>query len=80
MQDIVPDVTLDCRGEYCPVPVTRTAKQVKSMQSGQVLAILGDDPGMQIDIPAWCSSNRHAFLGVQIESGYVICIIRVGDV
>ncbi|MBN1318789.1 MAG: sulfurtransferase TusA family protein [Anaerolineales bacterium] len=80
MPDLVPDDTLDCRGEYCPVPVTRTAAKVRSLQPGQVLAILGEDPGMQIDIPAWCSSNGHYFLGIQKMSGYVVCTIRVGGV
>jgi TusA-related sulfurtransferase len=68
---------LDCTGLFCPEPVARTAEQVREMQPGQVLEILGDDPGMQIDIPAWCLSHGHQFLGVKVRQGRIFCYLQV---
>lgn len=76
---ITPDSSLDCRGDYCPVPVTRTAERIKSLRPGEVLAVMGNDPGLQIDIPAWCMSNKHHFLGIQNEPDYIVCFIKVGE-
>lgn len=73
-----PDVQLDCRGTFCPVPVTRTAERVRQMRPGELLEVLGDDPGMQIDIPAWCLSNQHELLSVKREGSKFRCLLRVG--
>jgi tRNA 2-thiouridine synthesizing protein A len=71
----IANVTLDCSGLYCPQPVIRTAAQVKEMAAGQVLKVLATDPGFQIDLPAWCLSHRHEFLGLrrdgQLYAGYL---------
>ena len=72
------DVHLDCRGTFCPVPVTRTAARVRQMRPGELLEVLGDDPGMQIDIPAWCLSNRHELLSVKRDGSEIRCLLRVG--
>ena len=71
------DRMLDCSGLFCPEPVARTAAQVREMQPGQVLEILGDDPGMQIDIPAWCLSHGHQFLGAKVRQGRIFCYLQV---
>jgi tRNA 2-thiouridine synthesizing protein A len=72
-----PDETLDCTGLTCPQPVVRTAAQVRKMRPGQVLEIIGDDPGMQIDIPAWCASHGHEFLDTKVRKGRTFCYVRV---
>lgn len=71
------DKSLDCTGLYCPEPVIRTAAQARKMLPGQVLEVLGDDPGMQIDIPAWCSSHGHEFLGLETGQGFIRATIRL---
>jgi TusA-related sulfurtransferase len=71
------DRILDCSGLFCPEPVVRTAAQVREMQPGQVLEILGDDPGMQIDISAWCMSHGHQFLGAKVRQGRIFCYLQV---
>jgi tRNA 2-thiouridine synthesizing protein A len=71
------DLTLDCTGLYCPEPVIRTAARVREMSPGQVLQVIGDDPGLQIDIPAWCLSHGHEYLGLEIRANLLICTLRV---
>lgn len=59
-----PDWTVDTRGKYCPVPIVETAKAVKALGPGQVVLILATDPGIETDLPYWCKSTKHEFLGV----------------
>jgi tRNA 2-thiouridine synthesizing protein A len=73
------DATLDCTGLYCPQPVIRTAARVKEMPAGQVLEVLATDPGFQIDLPAWCLSHRHEFLGLCREGALFSGYLRVQE-
>ena len=59
------DVTLDCVGLYCPMPIVQTAEKIKELQAGQVLEVLSDDRGIKEDMPAWCRATGHQFLGVE---------------
>jgi TusA-related sulfurtransferase len=79
MKLVRPDATLDCTGLYCPQPVIRTAAQVGEMDAGQILKVLATDPGFQIDLPAWCLSHRHEFLGVRQAGGLYVGYLRVGE-
>jgi tRNA 2-thiouridine synthesizing protein A len=57
------DELLDTVGLYCPVPIIKTAEKIKRMESGRVLEILSDDRVILIDMPAWCRSTGHEYLG-----------------
>lgn len=61
---ITPDSTLDARGLTCPMPLLKTKKTLKGMKSGQVLEILGTDPGSKNDIPGFGNKGGNAFLGM----------------
>jgi len=63
------DVTLDCMGLYCPMPIVETAQKIKELEPGQVLEILSDDKGIKTDMPAWAESTGHEFLGVEEGGG-----------
>ena len=63
------DVTLDCIGLYCPVPIYNTANKLKELKIGQVLEILADDDGIKEDMPAWCRTTGNEFLGIEEEAG-----------
>lgn len=65
------DIILDTIGLYCPIPIIRTAEKIKTLSTGQVLEILSDDRVILIDMPAWCLSTGHAYLGfAQQETGW----------
>ena len=76
-EHVQPDVILDCRGLFCPQPVIRTAARVKEMQPGQILQVQATDPGFQIDLPAWCGSHRHEFLGIHKEGVVYVGYLRL---
>jgi tRNA 2-thiouridine synthesizing protein A len=58
-----PDLTLDCLGMRCPLPVIMLAKRVAEVPVGGVIRVLADDPAARVDIPAWCRMRSHEFVG-----------------
>jgi TusA-related sulfurtransferase len=77
-ESLRPDATLDCTGLFCPQPIIRTAEQVQQMRSGQLLEVQATDPGFQIDLPAWCRSHHHEFLGMRRENAVFVGYVRLG--
>lgn len=59
----VPRQVLDTVGLYCPVPIIKTAERIRQMARGEVLEVLSDDRVILIDMPAWCRSKGHEYLG-----------------
>ena len=62
------DEVLDTVGLYCPVPIIKTAERIRRMEAGRTLEILSDDRVILIDLPAWCRSTGHKYLGHRQES------------
>ena len=53
---------LDCRGQACPVPVIELAKALPTVEVGDVVEVLSDDPAARHDIPAWCRMRGQEFV------------------
>jgi len=70
------DVTLDCRGLLCPMPVLKTNTAIKKMKVGQVLEMLATDPGAKPDMLAWCKRTRQELLSIDEEAGTLKFHIR----
>ncbi|MFQ5537397.1 MAG: sulfurtransferase TusA family protein [Gemmatimonadota bacterium] len=47
------DLTLDCKGMLCPLPVVKVSKAIKEIDVGQTLLLLATDPGSEPDMAAW---------------------------
>ena len=62
------DVTLDTLGLFCPMPLIKTSKKIKELVVGQVLEVVSDDEGIKKDMPAWCETTGHEYLGLEEES------------
>jgi tRNA 2-thiouridine synthesizing protein A len=59
---------LDLKGLACPLPIVRTAKAMKDLESGALVEVLATDPGSLKDFPAWCRTTgndlvEHGALG-----------------
>lgn len=67
---------LDCRGLYCPVPIIRTAEAIRGLAEGEVVELLGDDPGIREDLPAWCKGTGHELVSIGTEGGTVTGRVR----
>lgn len=73
------DRRLDTVGLFCPVPIIRTAETVTRMRPGEVLEVLSDDRVILIDMPAWCRSMGHGFLGARQDGGELHLFVRKQD-
>jgi len=67
---------VDALGTFCPEPVIRTQKQAAQMQAGEVLELLADDAGVEVDIPAWCLSTGNEYLGILKEADAYRVFVR----
>ena len=56
---------VDCLGRPCPVPVIELAKAVLTVEVGEVVEVLSDDPAARVDIPAWCRMRSQEYVGEQ---------------
>ena len=63
------DQSLNCKGLSCPMPIIKLSKAIKKMESGQVLEMIGTDPGSKTDIPAWCEKTGNEFLSMEEADG-----------
>lgn len=68
--------TLDAKGLSCPMPLLRTKKEIDKINSGEILEILGTDPGSRNDLPGWCTRAGHEFLGEKEASGFFCFFIK----
>ena len=48
---------LDLKGLLCPIPVVKISNAVKEVEVGDVIEATATDPGVMMDIPAWCAST-----------------------
>ncbi len=67
MGKFTPQRTLDCRGDACPLPLLKTKKAMAELASGEILEVVGTDPGSKNDLPSWASRTGNAYLGVEEE-------------
>ncbi|KAA1417993.1 preprotein translocase subunit TatB [Nocardioides humilatus] len=58
-----PSVELDCRGIPCPRPVIELAKALPTVEVGELLAVVSDDPAARHDVPAWCRMRGQEYVG-----------------
>ena len=63
------DVTLDVLGFHCPVPVHETKRALSTMDPGNIILVMADDPETKIDIPALLNRSGDTLLGVEEEAG-----------
>lgn len=76
MVDVKADETLDARGLSCPMPLLKTKKAIEKLASGQVLEVLGTDPGTRNDLPNWAKRSGHEFLGEKEDEGFNRYFVR----
>jgi TusA-related sulfurtransferase len=65
-------------GLRCPVPVLMAARAIADLQAGERLEVVGDDPEMLRDFPAWCESGGHRLLALEREAASIRCLIEKG--
>ena len=72
-----PDKELNALGFLCPYPIIETSKMIKNIEVGKILAIKSNDLAILLDMPAWCISNGHEYLGEEELTeikGYIVYV------
>ncbi|MBO2945894.1 sulfurtransferase TusA family protein [Paenibacillus sp. F411] len=69
---------LDVKGMACPMPIVKTKKAMKELQSGQVLEVQATDQGALSDMMAWTKSGGHELLQHTEDKGVLTFLIRKG--
>ncbi|MBU0728269.1 MAG: sulfurtransferase TusA family protein [Proteobacteria bacterium] len=78
IDSIKADDVLDTKGLSCPMPLLKTKKAIGKMEAGQILEVVGTDPGSKNDLPGWCERTGHKYLGVREEEGFFRFYIQKG--
>lgn len=76
MIEIKPDLTLDCKGMNCPMPVINTKKTVDKMVAGQILRMEATDKGSWNDIQAWAKRTGNEIVEMKQDGGVYIFYIK----
>ncbi len=53
---------IDATGLLCPLPVLKLRKRIKESITGEIIKLVTDDPAAIIDVPHFCSENKHELL------------------
>ena len=71
------DLSLDCRGMRCPLPVIRLAQRFGEVPVGGLVAVTADDPAARPDIAAWCRMRGQQYVREELaEDGVPTYLVR----
>ena len=71
------DRLVDVTGKVCPLPLIALAKEVRTMQKGQMLSIVGDDPIFEESVIDFCHEGEHELLDTHREGKKVTIAFKV---
>lgn len=69
---------LDTSGLNCPMPILRTKKALKDLQSGEILKVVATDPGTVKDMEAFAKQTGNALLEASTEGDSFIYRLQKG--
>ena len=67
---------LDARGLLCPLPVLKARKRLQSVEIGQTLTMVADDPAAIIDVPHFCNESGHELVSRDSDGADQTYVIR----
>ena len=68
--------SLDLSGLLCPIPVVKVSKAIKDIEIGEAIEATATDPGVLMDIPAWCKGSGNEMLTMDKEGSAFRFVIR----
>jgi Predicted redox protein, regulator of disulfide bond formation len=72
------DQTLDASGLNCPMPILKTKKALKQMESGQILEVISTDAGSVKDLVAFCNQTGNILLkSIEVDGKYIFTVEKV---
>jgi TusA-related sulfurtransferase len=79
MRQLMPH-QLDVTGTFCPLPILLSAREMRKLRTGDLLEIVGDDPGILEDMPVWCERAGHRLVEMVEEEGTIRSLVEKGTV
>ena len=70
------DLTVDAKGQKCPMPVLLTSRGMKNLTSGQLMLVEATDGGSQSDIPSWAKDTGNELVESSSEGGVFRFLIK----
>ncbi|HEY0772768.1 MAG TPA: sulfurtransferase TusA family protein [Nocardioidaceae bacterium] len=74
--DLQPDLTVDAKGQKCPMPVLLTSRGIKKIEPGQLMLVEATDGGSQSDIPSWAKDTGNELVETSSGDGVFRYLIR----
>jgi len=71
-----PAKKLDLRGLSCPEPVFRTKDEIGTIQIGEYLQVVADDPASEEDITRWAKRTGHELLSIEKDGKDLTFLVR----
>jgi len=68
--------TLDTKGLNCPLPILKTKKAIKGLNSGETLEVIATDPGSVKDFDAFCKSTGNKLVETGETDGVYTFLIE----
>jgi tRNA 2-thiouridine synthesizing protein A len=75
-KELKADAVLDCTGLYCPVPIFETRKKIDTINPGEILQLIADDPASEADIKSWAKNTQNELLKVEKDNDKFVFYIR----
>jgi tRNA 2-thiouridine synthesizing protein A len=67
---------LDVKGFNCPIPIVKTAKEMKQMTSGELIEVQATDPGSVPDFAAWSKTTGNPIVEQTTEGGIYRFVLK----
>jgi tRNA 2-thiouridine synthesizing protein A len=68
--------TLDYTGLKCPMPVLKTKKELRTLNSGDVIEVIADDVGAKKDIPSLLNKSGDELVELREDNGNLVFVIK----
>lgn len=79
MSELDAQFELDTRGLRCPEPVMMLHRQIRKMQTGEVVLVVATDPATQRDIPQFCEFLPHELLKTETRDDEFLFWLKKGE-
>ena len=69
---------LDAKGLACPMPIVRVRKEIKDLETNDIIEVHATDKGSVADISAWSKSGGHEVVKQEEDAGVFKFWIKKG--
>jgi TusA-related sulfurtransferase len=71
-----PNKTLDTIGLYCPQPLFMTREEIDTIEVGEVLEVLSDDPAAEEDLKSFAKRTGHELMKIEKNGDVLRFLLR----